>query len=134
MEYVDTPIRVRYADTDTMSVVYYGTYPVYFEAGRAEYMRAKGLAYRDFEAMGYHLVVVNLEAKYYNSAVYDDLLTVRTRISDLKSRALTFHYEVFRDETLLVEGKTKHICVNVDKKTVVMPPLLLERLRDGGSR
>jgi acyl-CoA thioester hydrolase len=130
LDYVETPIRVRYADTDTMGVVYYGTYPIYFEVGRAEYMRSKGFPYRKFEETGFHLVVVHLEAKYYNNATYDDLLTVRTRIAELKSRGLTFHYEIFRDGTLIVEGKTKHICTNSDKKTVVIPPSLFETLKD----
>ncbi|OPX99174.1 MAG: Acyl-CoA thioester hydrolase YbgC [Syntrophorhabdus sp. PtaU1.Bin002] len=130
LDYVDTPIRVRYADTDTMHVVYYGTYPVYFEVGRAEYMRTKGFTYREFESTGYHLVVVSMEAKYHGSAAYDDLLTVRTRISELKSRGLTFHYEIYRDGSLIVEGKTKHICTNSDKKTVVMPSPLFDLLKD----
>ena len=133
-DYVETPIRVRYADTDTMGVVYYGTYPIYFEVGRAEYMRAKGYPYRKFEEIGFHLVVVHLEAKYYNTAAYDDLLTVRTSIAELKSRGLTFHYEIFRDGDLIVEGKTKHICTNSDKKTVVIPPSLLETLKNVQSR
>jgi len=130
LDYVETPIRVRYADTDTMGVVYYGTYPIYFEVGRAEYMRSKGFPYRKFEETGFHLVVVHLEAKYYNTAAYDDLLTVRTSITELKSRGLAFHYEVFRDGALIVEGKTKHICTNSDKKTVVIPPSLFEILKD----
>jgi len=130
LDYVETSIRVRYADTDTMGVVYYGTYPIYFEVGRAEYMRFKGFPYRKFEETGFHLVVVYLEAKYYNTATYDDLLTVRTSITELKSRGLAFHYEVFRDGALIVEGKTKHICTNSDKKTVVIPPSLFEILKD----
>jgi acyl-CoA thioester hydrolase len=130
LDYVETPVRVRYADTDTMGVVYYGTYPIYFEMGRAEYMRAKGYPYKKFEETGFHLVVVNMEAKYYNTAAYDDLLSVRTSITELKSRGLTFHYEVFRDGALIVEGKTKHICTNSDKKTVVIPPSLFETLKD----
>lgn len=129
LDYVETSIRVRYADTDTMGVVYYGTYPIYFEVGRAEYMRSKGFPYRKFEETGFHLVVVNLEAKYYNTAAYDDLLAVRTSIVELKSRGLTFHYEILRDGALIVEGKTKHICTNSDKKTVVIPPSLFETLK-----
>lgn len=134
LDYVETPIRVRYADTDTMGVVYYGTYPIYFEVGRAEYMRSKGFPYKKFEETGFHLVVVHLEAKYYNTAAYDDLLTVRTSITELKSRGLVFHYEVFRDGALIVEGKTKHICTNSDKKTVVIPPSLFEILKDVNPR
>jgi acyl-CoA thioester hydrolase len=130
LDYIETSIRVRYADTDTMGVVYYGTYPIYFEVGRAEYMRSKGFPYRKFEETGFHLVVVHLEAKYYNTAAYDDLLAVRTSIVELKSRGLTFHYEIFRDGALIVEGKTKHICTNSDKKTVVIPPSLFETLKN----
>ena len=127
-EFVDVPVRVRYADTDMMGVVYHANYPVFFEIGRSEYMRQKGFTYREFEDMGYHLVVTGLEAKYYNSATYDDLLTVRTRISELQSRGLTFHYIIYRDKTLLVEGITKHLCTN-DKKTVVIPSHLLDILK-----
>ena len=127
-EFVDVPVRVRYADTDMMGVVYHANYPVFFEIGRSEYMRQKGFTYREFETMGYHLVVTGLEAKYHNSATYDDLLTVRTRISELQSRGLTFHYIVYRDNTLLVEGITKHLCV-YNKKPVVIPLDLLNILK-----
>ena len=127
-EFVDVPVRVRYADTDMMGVVYHANYPVFFEIGRSEYMRQKGFTYREFETMGYHLVVTGLEAKYYNSATYDDLLTVRTEISELQSRGLTFHYIIYRDKTLLVEGITKHLCTH-NKKPVVIPPHLLNILK-----
>jgi acyl-CoA thioester hydrolase len=116
-------------DTDMMGVVYHANYSVFFEIGRSEYMRQKGFTYREFEEMGYHLVVTGMEAKYYNSATYDDLITVRTRISELQSRGLTFHYAIYRDKTLLVEGITKHLCITNNKKPVVIPPHLLNILR-----
>jgi len=128
---VDLPVRVRYADTDRMGIVYYGNYPAFFEMGRSEYIRQKGYTYRELEEMGYHLVVVSLEARYYNSATYDDILTVRTRMTELKSRGITFHYVITRDGTLVVEGKTKHICINSDKKPVTLPHKIIEILRDG---
>jgi acyl-CoA thioester hydrolase len=127
---VDVPIRVRYADTDKMGVVYYGTYPVYFEMARSEYMRTKGFTYKEFEKQGYFLVVVDMAAKYHGNAGYDDLLTVKTSIPELKSRGLTFRYEVFKDDTLLVEGHTKHFCINSDKKTVAIPGHLLQILKN----
>jgi acyl-CoA thioester hydrolase len=130
-EFVETPIRVRYADTDQMGVVYYGNYPAFFEVGRSEYMRQKGYPYRDVEDMGYYFVVVGLEAKYYGNATYDDIVIVKTRITELKSRGITFHYVVTRDGTLVVEGNTKHICLNSDKKPVTIPQKILEILRDG---
>lgn len=129
--FVDVPVRVRYTDTDKMGIVYYGTYPVYFEIGRSEFMREKGFTYREFEENGFHLVVVSLEARYYNTATYDDLLTVRTTVSDLKSRGLTFHYEVLKGDTLLVKGNTRHICVNAEnKKSVSIPLHLFAILKD----
>jgi acyl-CoA thioester hydrolase len=95
--YVDVPLRVRYADTDRMGIVYYGTYPIYLEVGRSEFMRTKGLPYRDLEEKGYSLVVTGIEIKYYNPALYDALLTVRTRVSDVQSRGGGFSYTVLRD-------------------------------------
>lgn len=132
-EYLDIPVRVRYADTDRMGIVYYGTYPLYFEIGRSEFMRQRGFTYRELEEMGYHLVVVGMELKYYNSATYDDLLTVKTGICDLKSRGLSFHYRIFKDDMLLVEGKTMHICTNSHKKTSILPPSLLDTLNNARS-
>jgi acyl-CoA thioester hydrolase len=134
IRYCEFPIRVRYADTDKMGIVYYGTYPIYFEIGRSEYMRERGFPYRELEEMGYNLVVVGLEAKYHNSAVYDDLLIVKTAISNLMSRGLTFHYEIYKDGTMIVDGMTKHICLNPDKKPVLLPPNLLEVLKDVKSK
>ncbi len=133
MEYVDVPLRVRYADTDTMGVVYYGTFPMYFEIGRSEFMREKGFTYKEFEEMGYHLVVTGMEIRYLNSACYDDLLTVRTSVSDIRSRGLTFNYRVLRDGTTVVEGKTTHVCVNSERKSVKIPSSLLGHLKHVGS-
>ena len=127
---VDVPLRVRYADTDKMGVVYYGNYPIFFEIARSEYMRGKGFTYKEFEDMGYYLVVVNLEAKYYGNAGYDDLIVVKTSMPELKSRGLTFHYSVYKDETLLVEGSTKHFCVNNEKKAVAIPAHVYKILQD----
>ena len=129
-DFIEVPVRVRYADTDRMGVVYYGTYPIYFEIGRSEFMRKRGFTYREFEDMGYYLVVVGMEVQYYSSATYDDLLIVKTKISELKSRGLTFHYEIYKEGNLVVEGKTKHICINSSKKTAIIPSQLLKVLRD----
>jgi acyl-CoA thioester hydrolase len=131
VRYLDVPVRVRYADTDRMGIVYYGNYPAYFEIGRSEYMRNLGFAYRSLEDMGYFLVVVEMEAKYYNSATYDDLITVKTGVWELKSRGITFHYRIFNGPTLLVEGRTRHVCLNSEKKPVVMPQMLLDVLNNG---
>jgi len=131
--YVDVPLRVRYADTDRMGIVYYGTYPVYLEVGRSEYMRARGFPYRDLEEKGYHLVVTGIEIKYYNPALYDDLLTVRTSVSEVQSRGVVFNYTVLRDNVTIAVGKTRHLCVTMERKPTRLPPFLLEVLRNAGS-
>jgi acyl-CoA thioester hydrolase len=128
--HVDVPVRVRYGDTDRMGIVYYGTYPYYFEIGRSEFMREKGFAYRRLEEMGYYLVVTGVDIKYYNGATYDDLLTIRTSIVELKSRGLTFHYQIYKDDTIIVKGNTKHVCVDDGRKTVRIPPDVMEILKN----
>ena len=131
MDYVDVPLRVRYADTDQMGIVYYGAYPVYFEVGRSEFMREKGLTYRKLEDLGYFLVVAGMEVKYYNPAVYDDLLTIRTSVFSIQSRGVTFEYLVLRDALTVVRAKTRHICVSSDRKPRRLPHFLIESLQDG---
>jgi acyl-CoA thioester hydrolase len=131
VDYVDVPLRVRYADTDRMGIVYYGSYPVYFEVARSEFMREKGFSYRKLEEMGYFLVVAGMEVRYVNSALYDDLLLVRTSVSEIQSRGVTFNYTVLRDDSTIAVGKTRHICVSADKKPRRIPPFLAEILKDG---
>jgi acyl-CoA thioester hydrolase len=115
-----------------MGIVYYGTYPVYLEVARSEFMREKGLSYRSVEEMGYRLVVAAMEIKYYNPAVYDDLLTIRTSVSDIQSRGLTFNYEIMKDGTTVLRGKTRHICVNADRKPTRIPAPILQVLQNDG--
>jgi acyl-CoA thioester hydrolase len=131
--YVDVPLRVRYADTDRMGIVYYGTYPVYFEVGRNEFMRARGFPYKELEEQGYYLVVTGIEIKYYNPALYDDVLDVRTSVSDVQSRGVTFNYTVLRDGATVVVGKTRHICVTAERRPTRLPPFLVEVLQNACS-
>jgi len=134
VDYVEVPLRVRYADTDQMGIVYYGSYPVYFEVARSEFMRERGLTYRQLEDMGYFLVVAGMEVRYKGTAAYDDLLSIRTSVTDIQSRGVTFEYLVLREGTTVVEGKTRHICVSAERKPRRLPPFLLEILRNGHSQ
>lgn len=102
----DTQVRVRYAETDQMGVVYHSNYVIYFEIGRTEAMRAIGIAYAELEARGYVLAVVETHMKHLASARYDDLLTVRTWLRDVTKTRLKFEYHVLRGETLLTTGGT----------------------------
>lgn len=114
-------IRVIYGDTDQMGVVYYGNYLRYFEAARAEFFRARGGSYLEFEKAGYKLPVVEALARYRKSALYDDLLLVKTSVDYIKGASLKFVYEVFRDGELLADGHTVHACINAEGKPVRFP-------------
>lgn len=102
-----TQIRVRYAETDQMNVVYYGNYAQYFEVGRAESIRQLGFTYKDMEAMGVIMPVVEMHCRYLRPAHYDDLLTIKTTLKELPAtHRIEFHQEVF-DEAgkLLTSGR-----------------------------
>lgn len=102
----DANVRVRYAETDQMGVVYHSNYVIYFEIGRTEAMRAIGICYADLEAQGYVLAVIETYCRHKGSARYDDLLTVRTRLADVTKTRLRFEYEVMRDDDVLATGYT----------------------------
>jgi len=130
-DYVDVDVRVRYAETDQMGVAYYGSYVVWFEVGRSAYCRAKGFSYRELEEMGYRLVVVDLRARYKGSAKYDDLIVVRTHLKDLKNRMVTFAYRILKKDSheVIVQGETRHLCLNKRGNPGSMPEKFLNRLK-----
>ena len=107
-------IRVRYADTDQMRMVYYGKYFEYFEQGRTDLLREHGLPYSEIEKMGYNLPVVEAYARYRRPAAYDDLLEVKSIVKELPSTRVWIDYEVRRegDAEVLAEGYTVHLFVN----------------------
>src|ERR1700744_1725989 len=103
----ETQIRVRYAETDQMNVVYHGNYAQYFEVGRVETIRQLGMSYKDVEAMGVIMPVIEWTAKFIRPAHYDDLLTVRTTLKELPTgHRIEFIQEVYNEEgRLLPAGK-----------------------------
>jgi acyl-CoA thioester hydrolase len=127
---VDVEIRVRYAETDQMGVAYYANYLVWFEVGRAEYCRQRGFIYADLENQGYRLAVTDAKCRYRSSALYDDLLVVRTRLKELNKRMVTFGYQIFRkgQDELIAEGETRHICLDRTNKPKSLPEAFLARL------
>ena len=119
-------LRVRYAETDQMGVVYHANYLVWFEVGRVELMRSLGLAYAELEReYGCLIAVVGVEARYRASARYDDEIAVRTRITAMRGPVLKMAYEVVRvgDGKLLCDGTTTHIVVDraMTKRTLPEP-------------
>lgn len=117
-------VRVRYAETDQMGVVYHANYLVWFEVGRVELMRQFGLNYSRMEIEeGCRIAVVDARVRYKSPARYDDLLLIETRISKVRGSVIHFHYSILReaDSTLLCEGETVHIVVGPDMKRRHMP-------------
>ena len=116
-------IRVIFGDTDQMGVVYYANYLRYFEAARAEFLRAHGDDYRTLESEGFLLPVVEANCRYKSPARYDDLLLIRTRITEMRRVSLVFEYEVVRevDGLSLSKGRTQHACVGRDGKPRRLP-------------
>jgi acyl-CoA thioester hydrolase len=132
-EVIETTVRVRYAETDAMGVVYHTNYLIWFEVGRGEYMRQKGGDYADFEAQGVYLPVSEIDARFMAPARYSDLVTIRTWVEELRSRSLTLAYEAVMRETgqVLVTGHTRHICTNREGLVRVIPKEMRELLGGG---
>ena len=132
---VKTDIRVIYGDTDQMGVVYYANYLRFFEAGRNEFIRAKGLRYREFEArFRLMLPVVEAHVSYRMPARYDDLLGVETSLAEVKRASARFGYRIVRDGEIVATGHTVHACVDLEGRVQRMPRELLEKLGQGEAR
>lgn len=120
----ETRLRVRYAETDNMGVVYHSNFAIWFEVGRVELMRELGLEYRAMEKEdNCHIPVVDLRVRYKAPALYDDEIVVRTRIANARQSLLHFTYEVLRagDQTLLATGETMHIIVDDNFQRRALP-------------
>ena len=126
-----TQIRVRYKDTDTMSVVYYGNYLTYFEVGRVEYLRQNGLP-MSLVNTRIHMPVVEAFVKYVKPAKLDDLLEVGSRVSLRKRASFTFSYEIRNEaKELVATGFTRHACWDpATAKMVALPDWLKEIMPD----
>lgn len=117
-------LRVRYAETDQMGVVYHSNYIIWFEVGRVEMLRELGFTYREMEAQdGTHLPVAEVRCRFKAPARYDDLLRVRTRLLNVRDSLLHFGYQIVRaaDDTLLAEGETVHLVLDRDFKRMRLP-------------
>ena len=122
-------IRVIYADTDAMGIVYHTNYIRWFEIGRTEFFRALGLAYREIEERGILLPVSETYAKYSAPALYDETIVVETAVDPSVRAGIKFDYRIFREDgaTLLAEGYTKHAFVDASGR-VVRPPAFIREL------
>ena len=131
-EYHDAPVRVRYAETDQMGVVYHANYLIWFEIGRVELMRALGFEYKLMEAEDdCFIVVVEASCRYLHPARYDELLRVRTRISQAGNRMVKYSYQLLRDsdDHLLASGATTHVICGKDGRPKRLPQKYRDKFR-----
>jgi len=123
-------VRVRYADTDQMGVTYHANYLVWFEVGRTDWLRASGWTYRDMEAAGVSLPVIEVFCQYHQPARYDDEIEIRTRATLLTPVRIRFDYEVVRlaDDMAAASGHSVHAALNPAGRPCRLPERVLEML------
>jgi len=122
--WTNSTLRVRYAETDQMGVVYYANYLVWFEIGRTDYCRQHGFAYREMEQQdGLYIVVAESRCRHKAPARYDDEILVRTCLKEMRKRVLIFGYEIHRPATeeLLAEGETVHVVTDREGHPRALP-------------
>jgi acyl-CoA thioester hydrolase len=121
-----THLRVRYAETDRMGVVYYANYLVWFEVARTDWLRETGWSYREMESAGVSLPVIEAHCQYRQPARYDDEIDIRTVASLISAVRIRFDYEVMRAGEVLSSGHTVHAAVDASGRPCRLP----ERVRD----
>ena len=125
----ETKIRVRFAETDGMRVAYHGNYLAWFEAARVDMLDMLGTPYRDLDARGMNLPVLEVGVRYLKSAFFDDTLTVRAMIKERPGVRIRIDYEVFRGDDRLCEGHTKHAFVSGAGTPIKPPADFLAKIR-----
>ena len=123
-----TKIRVIYADTDAMGVVYHTNYIKWFELGRNEFMRQLGVPYTELGKLGLNLPLIKVSCDYLKFSTYDQLLIIETKFDYIKRASIRFNSRIWDEnkENVLVEGYTIHACTNNEGKIRRIPKLLLE--------
>jgi acyl-CoA thioester hydrolase len=125
-------LRVRYIDTDQMGVVYHGHFAHYFEASRVEAIRSLGTSYKEIEAMGILMPVVDISIRFLRPALYDDLLTIHAVLKEFpNNHKMVFHQEVFNEKNeLLAKGQVTLYIINAaDKTRTQLPKNLLDKFQ-----
>lgn len=116
----ETEIKVRYAETDQMGVVYHANYFVWLEVGRTEFISSIGMSYSDMEKNNIMIPVIEVSCKYISSAKYDDRIIIKTRIKELSPAKVIFEYNLLRqcDNKVIAKGTTSHVFVNKEFKII----------------
>jgi acyl-CoA thioester hydrolase len=119
----ETKVRVRYSETDQMGIVYYGNYPQYYEVGRVETLRKLGMTYKEMETKGIFMPITSMSLKYIKPALYDDLLTVKTIITEIPNMRIQFFYEIYNEQGVLLNtGETVLAFVNIETRRPCQAP------------
>jgi acyl-CoA thioester hydrolase len=121
-------IRVIFGDTDQMGVVYYANYLRFFESARAAYWRDLGRSYKDLEAWGVAMPVIEAHCDYKRPAHYEDLLVVDIEVSQLRGASVRFSYRVLRGDTLIAQGYTRHAVIGTDGRPRALPQEMREAI------
>jgi acyl-CoA thioester hydrolase len=123
-------LRVRYAETDQMGVVYHSNYLIWCEVGRTDYIRAAGMSYREMEEAGVGLAVSDATIRFHGPARYDDLVRIETRLTEVRSRTVAFDYVITNATTgaRLVSASTRLVSLDRAGRTIAMPPAVRELL------
>ncbi len=133
----ETRIRVRYAETDQMGIVYHSNHFIYFEVGRVELLRQLGFTYKEMEIQDEcHIAVVDARCRYKAPVLYDDEVLVRTYLKNVRERMIHFGYELLRASTgeLLAEGETTHIVADGQMKPRALPEKYMKVFREAVAR
>ena len=128
----ETRLRVRYAETDQMGVVYHSNHLIWFEVGRVEMMREMGFSYRDMERDdGRFIAVAEVKCRYRSPVYYDEEIVIRTRLKNVRESVVVFSYELVRadDNALVAEGETTHIVTDAKMKVAALPEKYLTAFR-----
>lgn len=126
-----TEMRVRFCETDLMGVVHHATYLLYFEAGRVEWLRKRKLTYADWTARGVQVPVVRASVEYRAPSRFDDVLSIETTLSKLRTVSLDYTYRILRGETLVAEGATRLACIDQHHKLLRIPQEIQAALLSG---
>jgi acyl-CoA thioester hydrolase len=122
----ETRVRVRYGETDQMAYVYYGNYAMYYEVGRVESLRQLGVTYKELEAMGVMMPVLENRSKYLAAAKYDELLRIVTTIKEPPSVKIKFNYDIYNEENKLInQGETLLAFVDQKSGKPCRPPKIM---------
>ena len=125
------PLTVRFCETDMMGIVHHSNYLVYFEAGRVDWLRRRGVLYETWVEMDVHLPVVEAKVRYRKAAKFDESLVVETICTDLSVVTVLFKYRILRADELLCEGETMLACIGQNMRPKRFPKNVMDAFLRG---